>query len=372
VTGAGSPSIFRGVHGGGLLRKRRRVAFARVKDTTLTLPPRLARLRYLIVAPGFQPWDLGRYCERLLRADHLACATFAYGDRPGAEQETRLLEAVRQFRPHIVVALKLEGIRPQTLAAIRAHAFVALWYVDCFGKFVPRWLAPLLAHVDLFLTSANGMVPTYRRHTGAPVRWVYEGAHLPSFPRLRAPTARLAAYRSEVAFVGNVRHSLTKVPAARERLLHAVHRRFDLRIWGPQGLPADARTKRLKITEWPAYNQELVRVCNAAAIVLGINEVNSVDRYFSNRTFLTLACGGFHVTHYVPGLESMFENRRHLVWFHSDDECLDLIRYYLDRPRERRAIARAGQAWTRRRYGMRRSWRRILSAIDEVYPGRRR
>src|SRR5262249_30519406 len=96
----------------------------------------------------------------------------------------------------------------------------------------------------------------------------------------------------------------------------------------------------------------------------------SVALYFSNRTFLTLACGGFHLTHYVPELERMFTNRRHLVWFHSDDECLDLIRYYLARPRARRAIARAGQRWTRRRYGMRRSWRRILAALAATYPKR--
>ena len=52
----------------------------------------------------------------------------------------------------------------------------------------------------------------------------------------------------------------------------------------------------------------------------------SVERYFSNRTFLTLAAGGFHLTHYVPGLETMFENHRHLVWYRSDEECLELIR----------------------------------------------
>jgi hypothetical protein len=48
----------------------------------------------------------------------------------------------------------------------------------------------------------------------------------------------------------------------------------------------------------------------------------------------------------------------------------DLIEHYLQRPRARRAIARAGQQWTRRRYGMRRSWRRILAAIDAIYPRR--
>jgi hypothetical protein len=332
------------------------------------VPPRLAPLRYLIAAPAFREWDLGRYCERLLRADGLECATFACGEHPDPVDDSGLLGAVRRFRPHVVLALKLAGLRPQTLAAIHAETFVALWYVDCFGALVPRWLSALMPHVDLFLTSAKGMIPAYQRHTSAPVRWVYEGVHLPSFPRLRASGSELTPYRSEVAFVGNVRHSRNAKPAARERLLDAVHRRFDLRVWGPQGLPPDTRMKRLNVLEWPAYNRELVRICNATPIVLGINEVNSVELYFSNRTFLTLACGGFHLTHYVPGLERMFENRRHLVWFHSDAECLELIRYYLDHPRQRRAIARAGQAWTRARYGMRRSWRRILAAIDELYP----
>lgn len=335
------------------------------------LPRRLARLRYLIVAPAFREWDLGRYCERLLRADRLDCATFAYGERPDAVRQSSVLEAVRRYRPDVVIGLKLEGIRPETLAAIRREACVALWYVDCFGESVPRWLAALLAHVDVFCTSAKGMVPRFASLTAAPVHWVYEGVHLPSFPRLPPRHTPLAAYRSEVVFVGNIRHTRGDTPSPRERLLQAVHRHFDLRIWGPQGLPADARTARFTITPWPAYNQELVRICNAADIVLGTNEVNSVELYFSNRTFLTLAAGGFHLTHYVPGLERMFENGRHLVWFHSDDECVDLIRFYLRRPRLRRAIARCGQAWTRRRYGMRRSWRRIAAAIDDVYPGRR-
>src|SRR5579862_1919465 len=146
------------------------------------VPQQLRRLRYLIVAPAFCEWDLGRYCERLLRDDDLHCAIFAYGDHPGSEEERRLLEAVRRERPHVILALKLQGISPRTVAAVREQAFVALWYVDCFSDEVPRWLRGLLAHVDLFLTSAEGMIPAYRQQTDVPIRWVYEGAHLPSFP----------------------------------------------------------------------------------------------------------------------------------------------------------------------------------------------
>ena len=77
--------------------------------------------------------------------------------------------------------------------------------------------------------------------------------------------------------------------------------------------------------------------------MLGLNTINTVELYFSNRVFLTLACGGFHLTHYVPGLETMFTNHEHLVWFHSDDECIEWIAHYLPRPQERNALPHKGE-----------------------------
>jgi spore maturation protein CgeB len=100
---------------------------------------------------------------------------------------------------------------------------------------------------------------------------------------------------------------------------------------------------------------------------LGTNTTNSVERYFSNRTFITLASGGFHLTHYVPGLETMFENRKHLVWYNTEEECFLLIDYYLRRPALRRKIAREGRDWVRRRYGMRRQVSRMLRLIETHY-----
>src|SRR5262249_18513973 len=92
-----------------------------------------------------------------------------------------------------------------------------------------------------------------------------------------------------------------------------------------------------------------------------------VRRYFSNRTFLTLASGGFHLTGYVPGLETMFDDHRHLVWYRSDDECLDLIAHYLDRPAERAAIAAEGQRHVRERYPLAGQVRRLPAPPDGLH-----
>jgi hypothetical protein len=85
-------------------------------------------------------------------------------------------------------------------------------------------------------------------------------------------------------------------------------------------------------------------VCARAKIVLGINEVNDDLYYFSNRTFLTLACGGFHLTHYVPKLEDVFQDGEHLAWYHDEDDALDQLARWLPRDDERAQVAAGGHA----------------------------
>jgi spore maturation protein CgeB len=80
-------------------------------------------------------------------------------------------------------------------------------------------------------------------------------------------------------------------------------------------------------------------------VVIGRDWRVDCSWYFSNRTWFTLGCGGFLVTNYAPRLEEIFENHRHLVWYRSDGECLELIEHYLARPDERRRIAEAGRAY---------------------------
>lgn len=329
--------------------------------------------KILIAAPLFLEWDLGSYLRSILASKGNDVDTFAYQPfKSRAEAERELIKKVKLVKPDVLLGLKLDRIGARVLRSIKkTGAFVALWYVDCVDDKVPEWIKPLHREADIFFTTAGGMLGKYRDVSDTPSYWLYEGAHLPSFPLSGSNGKPKNIYRSEVAFVGSIYYydEHGEVVTNREGFLKRVSERFELRIWGPQGV-RDARERwgeGYPAVEWPAYNAELVKVCEAADIVLGTNTTNSVECYFSNRTFITLASGGFHVTSYVPGLETMFENRKHLVWYETEEECFRLIEYYLGRPALRKKIAREGRDCARRRYGMRRQVGRMLGLIGKHY-----
>jgi spore maturation protein CgeB len=88
---------------------------------------------------------------------------------------------------------------------------------------------------------------------------------------------------------------------------------------------------------------DFARACSAAKITLG-HSTNRAYLYNSwRRPFNSMACGAFHLTRYVPGMETLFDNGIHLVWFESVSEAIARARYYLDHDAERAKIAEAGR-----------------------------
>lgn len=88
---------------------------------------------------------------------------------------------------------------------------------------------------------------------------------------------------------------------------------------------------------------EFARAVSAAKIALAFN-TDRVLMYCSwRRLFNTMAAGCFIAVHYFPGLESVFKNGQHLVWFKTSSEAIGLIRYYLVHTEAREAIAGQGR-----------------------------
>lgn len=75
---------------------------------------------------------------------------------------------------------------------------------------------------------------------------------------------------------------------------------------------------------------------------INISISKSEDGMTSNRLFDILASGGFCLVRYFPGLDEMFANGQHLVWFNSVKEMKGLVQYYLKNEQERKEIAKNG------------------------------
>jgi hypothetical protein len=97
------------------------------------------------------------------------------------------------------------------------------------------------------------------------------------------------------------------------------------------------------------------KVCSGAKISLGFG-VDNVKYYTSwPRLVNSLASGVVYLTRYFPGLEDFFTNHRHLVWFNTIPEAVELAKHYLTHDRERGVIAgaaieevRANHTWDSR------------------------
>ena len=85
--------------------------------------------------------------------------------------------------------------------------------------------------------------------------------------------------------------------------------------------------------------KELSKLVGVTKINLSIDWMIA-DYYWSNRTAILMASGGFVLMHYVKGCEEKFKDN--VVYFTSVDDCADKINYYLEHDKERIEIAKRG------------------------------
>ena len=89
-------------------------------------------------------------------------------------------------------------------------------------------------------------------------------------------------------------------------------------------------------------NPDYVNYINGAKIGIGSNSFNR-KKYSSDRLGNYMSCGTFFLTQYIEGIEEVFTQGEHLDWFHSTDEMLEKIKYYLAHPELRYKIAQRGR-----------------------------
>jgi spore maturation protein CgeB len=156
----------------------------------------------------------------------------------------------------------------------------------------------------------------------------------------------LRKYKSDISFVGTCYKERIEVL---ERLVD-----FDLGIWGPGWEKLPAQSPLCKCVRGGALQpQEWAKVASASKIGLNILGYQcdipglAVDkercRMANTRLFELFACGILQMVSPRADVLSLFKDGEHFCGYPDDEGLNELVRKYLDDPRERSRIAQNGQ-----------------------------
>lgn len=243
--------------------------------------------------------------------------------------ESRLIMIARQNKATHLLLSKCPEVTAEQLQALKTSGLkIVFWTFDWMREPEAwKWYKPLAQMADVcFQTDGYGENDAYLKD-GINRIELHQGC-VPGLHEVPA-TGNTAdsEFGSTLAFIGS------NYTQRRHSLVYALETIGVLKggfcKWGEPGEQV--------------WGHEFAAAVYYSSIVVGDNFVNDVAGYWSDRVYLTLACGGFFLTAYVPGLENRFTNHEHLVWWESFDELESLIDYYLPREAKRKAIALNGR-----------------------------
>lgn len=263
-----------------------------------------------------------------------------------------LKPVIQRFIPsgqiYDVLAAQIRHYRPDVLLnqAVDEIPDDFLWEMKPNVRLIAGQIAsPLIGQrkfrsYDLMLSSLPNFVD-YFRNQGIRTelhRFAFEASIL---PRLQQRGKAISA-----SFVG----SLSSYHSSRVRLLEMLCEKGNLSVWG-QG--ASSLPKSSEIHNHycgNAWGLEMYQILQDSKVTLN-HHISIASNYANNmRLFEATGVGVMLVTDRKDNLHEIFEPGKEVAVYSSPEECLEVMRYYLEHDAERQAIAVAGQQRTLRQH----------------------
>lgn len=332
---------------------------------TLAGPARVPPRRILFVGPLVEGGTTLQRCQTLRRLGHEVLAvdelpapwsrmalTLPYRafhrlggphDLAGVNRQLRAVDA--GFAPHLVWIEKGLTVEAETLRALRERwPQTVLLNYSGDDMFNPRnqsrqWHAGLRLY-DLYVTTKRHNVSELQE-AGARDVFHVDKAFDPLVHRPMPVTPEVRTrLGGDVGFIG--------WPEAERAasMLHLARRGVPVRIWGPW-----RRSLRyhpdLRVEGRPLWSDDYASALSAFRINLCFLRKVNRDRH-TTRSVEIPACGAFMLAERTEEHLALFEEDREAVYFSSDDELLEKVRWYLAHEDERARIAEAGRqrCWT--------------------------
>jgi len=212
---------------------------------------------------------------------------------------------------------------------------IALWLFDsmyAWGRL--RWFRDTASACDLAIVKEKGLLPLF-------LRWGINAVYLDEGfdPKIVHPGIKRDSLCAEVGFLGSFYKGKLLRKSLRTKTIVAFSQKFRLKVWSQH----TDKYRRLGIEAFPPlFDEQVGDVSASCDVILGVDKTHSIEGFWSDRIYLVTGTAGFYLCRYTKGLETIFENHRHIVWFSETDEGIDLATHYIKSEKERRRIAESG------------------------------
>jgi spore maturation protein CgeB len=145
-----------------------------------------------------------------------------------------------------------------------------------------------------------------------------------------------------VSFVGSV----STAHPSRQKWLEHMCRHVDVDVWTSSADVGPADSAIRSRCRGPAWGIEMYRILRNSLITLN-HHIDMAGRFANNlRLYEATGVGTLLVTDWKENLHELFEPDAEVIAYRTNDECVELVRYFLAHDMERARVAKAGQRRT--------------------------
>ncbi len=260
-----------------------------------------------------------------------------------------LAAQVKHYRPDVLYVQDMNGTSASFLREVRPYVKLITGQIAC-----PIATSADFREYDLVLTSFPHFVKKFRDN----------GLHSEYFnlgfePRLLERLKK--GPQHSVVFVGG----LSSEHAERIRFLEQVTVSKQVDIWGYGFNSLSEGSVLRRFHHGELWALEMYEVLYNASIALN-NHISVAKEYANNmRLYEATGVGTLLITDAKDNLASLFEPGKEVVAYHSPEEAIEVIEYYLGHEEERNAIAKAGQARTLREHTYRHRMEEFVDIVTD-------
>jgi spore maturation protein CgeB len=270
-----------------------------------------------------------------------------------------LIRNALAYKPELVLIDAGELIYPETLSEIkkRSHAKIATWLLD--DPFSQCWknVIKSMPIYDFIFVFDPHYVDKFKQQGAAFVEYLPCACDPDIHKSFVLSQEESKELSSQLCFVGSV--TSARIPVLKELC------EFDLGIWTYSLNRLKEDPSLLGHYRGFAWGELMSKVFNASRIVFNLHHPQTAQGV-NMKTFEIAGCAGFQLVDKRAQLNNLFEIGKEIVCFENIQDLKELIRYYLDRPQERKLIAVRAQQRAHREHTYKQRLSRLISTVEKA------